>query len=638
MRSRAGRCMPFFAVLLLLSVLIARPGPAAAAAAQLADPGTNLLVNPSAEAGSCTTSGYDATTIPGWTVEYGSPDSVCYGSVGFPQVGSIGPKVPGRALFAGGATGNAILIQRIDLKPAAAKIGAAEATYDLSGWLGGFAGQNDRVGVTVEFTDRAGELLSTAQLQPVTNTDRSGVTELLRRDVRGLIPPGSRTATVTLTFQWTAGDTTDGYADDLSFVADVPLTAPRLAVPDGHVVPAFDHVFFVFMENENYSGGEAPANHDDFVVNNPHAPYLNGVLAYNGSLLSDAYATTHPSDPNYLAVTGGSTFGWTRDLTVGRDRVIGTNLGDEFDAAKLTWKGYAEGAAGNCDMTSHNTAAGGYYIPDDEPFMDYADIVGDPVRCAAHNQPLDQMARDLTATRTTPNFVWFAANDVNDMEDGGVATGDRWLQDTLPMIFASPAWKTQRSLLIVSWDEGHTKAFGPGYPNHIPTYVIGSQGTVKDDYVSKVRYTDFSLAATIEDALGVGPMTGNDKYALPLTDVWTTTGHAAGAPPGSETAFRTGESQPSRPAAAYSRERTAVTLGRQRTAVTLGRQRTAWTLVGGGTTVPWMAWRLVFRVRTCSTSETSTCFADARLRASQNTIGTSGSRSSASRTDGSSKR
>ncbi len=559
-RLRPRLVLPVSVVLLLALAAVvwapagagaARPKPAApkpaapkTAAPTLAAPGVNLLVNPSAEAGTCTTSGYDATTVPGWTVEYGSPDSVCYGSIGFPPAGSPGPGTPGRALFSGGATGNAVLRQQINLKPGADAIDGASATYDLSGWLGGFAAQNDRVGVTVEFADKDGELLSSGQLKPVTNTDRNGMTELIRRDVRGVIPPGARTATVMLTFQWTAGDTTDGYADDLSFVSNVPMTAPRLAVPNRRVVPAFDHVFFVFMENENYSGGEAPANKGDFIVNNPNAPYLNGVLAYNGSLLSNMYATTHPSDPNYLAVTGGSTFGLTRNVTVGTDQIPGTNLGDELDAARLSWKGYAEGAAGNCDMTSHNTAAGGYYVPDDEPFMDYADIVSDPLRCAAHNQPLDQMARDLTATKTTPNFVWFAANDVNDMEDGGVTTGDRWLQNTLPMILTSPAWKTQRSLLIVSWDEGHTKDFGPGYPNHIATYVLGSQGTVKDDYVSKVRYTDYSLSATIEGALGVGPMTGNDKYAVPLTDVWTTPGGAAGAPPGSESAYRVGDSGP----------------------------------------------------------------------------------------------
>jgi Phosphoesterase family len=533
-RARLSAVIAAGLALIMPGVAVAATDTSSVGAPKLAEPGVNLLLNPSAEIGSCTTSGYDAMTIPGWTVITGSPDSVCYGAVDFPRVGSPGPEDAGRALFAGGASGNAIMTQQVSLKSAAALINTDEVEFAFSGWLGGFAGQNDRVRLDLEFDDREGQVLANVDLGPVTNTDRHSVTELTLQRQTGMIPPGATTASVTMSFQWTAGDTTDGYADDVTFAITAPATAARLTVPAGKVVPSFDHVFFVFMENENYGSAEAPANHDNYIVSNPSAPYLNGVIAYNGALLSQMFATTHPSDPNYLAVTGGSTFGWTRDPTVGTDMVSGTNLADELEAAGRTWKGYAEGMSYNCDTTSHNSSAGGYYLPDDEPFMLYADVVGNPSRCAQHNQPLDQLARDLTSARTTPNFVWFAANDVNDMEDGGVKVGDTWLARTLPEILQSPAWTTQRSLLIVSWDEGHTKDFGPGYPNHIPTYVLGSQGTVKDDYVSKLRYTDYSLGATIEDALGVGPMTSNDRYASPLSDIWTTTGASGGMPPGGE--------------------------------------------------------------------------------------------------------
>jgi len=37
------------------------------------------------------------------------------------------------------------------------------------------------------------------------------------------------------------------------------------------------------------------------------------------------------------------------------------HLGDLLDAAGLTWRGYADGAAGPCDLTGHNDRAGGYY-------------------------------------------------------------------------------------------------------------------------------------------------------------------------------------------------------------------------------------------------------------------------------------
>ena len=61
---------------------------------------------------------------------------------------------------------------------------------------------------------------------------------------------------------------------------------------------------------------------------------------------------------------------------------------------------YADGMSGNCDTSYHNTPSGGYYLPDDEPFMMYADVVNDASRCAAHNQPLTRLSTDLQSTAT----------------------------------------------------------------------------------------------------------------------------------------------------------------------------------------------------------------------------------------------
>jgi hypothetical protein len=468
---------------------------------------TNLLL--------CSTSGYDAMTLPGWIVTAGSPDAICYGVPGF------APSTParGRAYFAGGATGDSTMLQLVDVSSAADAIDAGGVRFDLAGAIGGWSGQNDRVRVSATFIDAGGSPLGAEPLPVVTNTDRAGVSGLLPRSAAGVVPPGTREVDVTLQFLWTAGDTTDGYADDLSLRLSTPVEAGVLRPPESNV-PSFDHVFFVFMENENFAASEAPSDSGDYIVGNPAAPYLNKLVAGRGSLLGRMFATTHPSDPNYLAVTGGSTFGFTHNPEVGKEKVSARHIGDQLDAAGKTWAGYAGGMSYPCDMTTHNTEAGGHYLPDDEPFMLYANVIADPFACAAHNKPLDQLRVDLRKAETTPNFVWFAANDEENMEDGGVAMGDAWLSRELPLIFQSPAWTTQRSLLIVSWDEGHRKAFGPDYPNHVATYVLGSQALVKAGYVSPLRYTDYSLGATICDALGVPTMTSNDEYAERLSDVW----------------------------------------------------------------------------------------------------------------------
>src|SRR5438874_1494203 len=67
-------------------------------------------------------------------------------------------------------------------------------------------------------------------------------------------------------------------------------TVPRIAV--------------VVMENREY----------DRVVGNPAAPYVNG-LARRYALATASFAISHPSLPNYLALTGGSTFGVASDCT-----------------------------------------------------------------------------------------------------------------------------------------------------------------------------------------------------------------------------------------------------------------------------------------------------------------------------------
>jgi Phosphoesterase family len=496
------------------------------AAPAIAAAGTNLLVNPDAETGLCTQSGYDAMTVPGWSVTAGSPDSVCYGAIGFPKADVPGPPDRGRAFFSGGATGDGAMTQTLSVASAADRIDGGGVQYRASGWLGGWAGQNDRSTVTISFVDSHGKLLGSDLLQTATNTDRDGVTALQKRSTGGWLPSRTRAVILSVAFTWTTGNTTDGYVDDLAFTLSTPMKAPQLLAPASNV-PAFDHVFVVMMENQNALPTEAPTGSGHYILGNRAAPYLNQTVTVMGSTLGQMYATTHPSDPNYLALSGGSTFGWTTNPVVGTDTIDARHIGDQLDAAGLTWKGYAAGAYGGCDTTNHNTEAGGYYLPDAEPFMLYRDVVGNPQRCAAHNQPLTTLATDLQSVDTTPSLAWFAANDVNDMEDGGVAAGDRWLSQTLPAIFSSPAWTQQRSLLIISWDEGHDKSFGPDYPNHVATYVIGSQDMVKPGYTSPVRYTDFSLGRTIEDALGVGPLTSNDRYATPLGDIWNDQGGGA---------------------------------------------------------------------------------------------------------------
>ena len=109
-----------------------------------------------------------------------------------------------------------------------------------------------------------------------------------------------------------------------------------------------------------------------------------------------------PSDGNYLALAGGSTFGipLTDPLEVNSQYTIhAANIGDRIDAAGETWKDYQQSSAGPCDDTVH-----GFYWNDDLPMLYFADIRDRPAYCAAHDVPLASMASDLAPARDHAQF------------------------------------------------------------------------------------------------------------------------------------------------------------------------------------------------------------------------------------------
>ena len=64
-------------------------------------------------------------------------------------------------------------------------------------------------------------------------------------------------------------------------------------------------------------------------------------MSRDGLLLSNYYALTHPSQPNYIASVGGDYFGLDNDGIVSIPRNVST-LVDLFDTKGITWKEYME--------------------------------------------------------------------------------------------------------------------------------------------------------------------------------------------------------------------------------------------------------------------------------------------------------
>ncbi|MDR3662841.1 MAG: alkaline phosphatase family protein [Mycobacterium sp.] len=511
----------------------------------------NLLVNPSAELADPSLTGNSSVTIPGWTVT-GTPTVIQYGS---PRVIPLGLSTPGPTLpsifnfpsdpptttdtqfFGGGNVGTSTVSQTVDLSGAASSIDAGTLPYKLGGWLGGASIDPSEASVTVRFLAADGTQLGVGNIAPVGPLDRWFQTGLLERDTSGTIPIGTRSAQVVVNLQdlnpFTLGYN-NAFADDLSFNVGAALPAPPPPTPPTSTVGQLDHVFMVYMENKGYGD----------IVGSPNAPYINSLINTYG-VETDYYALTHPSDPNYYPILGGSDFGLSYNCAT--NCINAPNLADNIEAAGKTWAGYAQGmsAAGPYTATSD-------YAPDQLPFLAYSDIFNNPARAAAHLFPLTQMATDLASPSTTPNFVWFAANEANNMEGpidslqgvlsyvGGlltnhqynVAAGDQFLQSTIPTILNSAVWNdpTQKSAIFVTWDEDTDNlslGFGNG-GNHVVTIAIPSPGAVaagmrSGQFTDNAYANHYSLLRTIENSLGLPALTDNDAYADPLNGFWGST-------------------------------------------------------------------------------------------------------------------
>jgi len=262
------------------------------------------------------------------------------------------------------------------------------------------------------------------------------------------------------------------------------------AEPGSHFAPRFDKVMIVILENANYVDALAQ-------------PFL-GNLGKSGALLSEFHAETHPSLPNYIALTAGTMGGVTSNGPVNLGL---SHIGDLLEAKGKTWKVYAEAYPGHCFLGDRS----GDYVRKHVPFLSFKNIQKNPSRCANIVE-----ASDLTSDATSgnlPDYSLYIPDQKNDGHDTGPAFADRWLAKAFSPLLKNSAFM-KGLLFVVTFDEANNR----DPTNRVFTALIGD--SVISGSVCKTAYNHYSLLRTIEDGFRLGTLGKNDAAAIPLAGVW----------------------------------------------------------------------------------------------------------------------
>jgi acid phosphatase len=260
-------------------------------------------------------------------------------------------------------------------------------------------------------------------------------------------------------------------------LAPQTVPSPRAAVAGG----APRHIAVIVMENEEYGS----------ILDSRETPFIHS-LASRYALATSSYAITHPSLPNYLALTSGSTFGIDSDCT--DCSVPGAGVAGQLTRRGITWRAYIEGLPDPC----FTGAGAGTYAKKHNPFLYYTGIIGNRAACA-HVVPLRGLFHDERRA-ALPAFVWITPNLCHDMHDCPPATGDRFLKRLVPPLLRALG---PRGLLILTWDEGSTdngccRLAGGG---HIVTILAG--GLARPGARLRTPVDHYSVLQTIEDVFGL---------------------------------------------------------------------------------------------------------------------------------------
>jgi hypothetical protein len=243
----------------------------------------------------------------------------------------------------------------------------------------------------------------------------------------------------------------------------------------------FGHVIWIVMENSSYRD----------IIGSSDAPYLN-TLAHQCGLAANYSALAHPSLPNYIGMTSGSTQGITDDGSPSQHSLSVPSI---FSQLPNGWRALDESMPSTCDLSN-----GDGYAVRHNPAVYYTNI---RAGCARRDVPL------TSRPNLTARFTFITPNLCHDMHDCSTATGDTWLAGFVPKILRSHVYRSGKAVVFITWDESE----GSG-GNQVATLVLSRY--TRPGTIAHKAFSHYSLLRTTEALLGIKAKLGQAATAADM--------------------------------------------------------------------------------------------------------------------------
>ncbi|RWQ98521.1 phosphoesterase family-domain-containing protein [Paecilomyces variotii] len=248
---------------------------------------------------------------------------------------------------------------------------------------------------------------------------------------------------------------------------------------------AFNKFYQIWLENIDYSAAAGDPNQQ--------------WLAKQGITLTNYWAVTHPSEPNYCASAGGDTFGMDNDNFNQVPANI-SSIADLFDTKKIAWGEYQEhmpypGFQGF--NYSNQVTMAGDYVRKHNPLILYDSVTQDNNRLRQIKN-FTNFYEDLEHEKL-PQYAFITSNLTNDAHDTTITFGSKWERGFVQPLLENEYFMKD-TLLLLTFDETHLYPTG----NRVFSILLG--GAIPEELKGtedNTFYTHYSTIASLSANWGL---------------------------------------------------------------------------------------------------------------------------------------